>query len=419
MYSNKEDFYKDYGSLFTAAKHLNIEFDVISTVKGRGELEYEEIHKLIEKHQPDVLLLDEKLLASYAQEGKLYSLDEMIAEEKFDIAGYMPGVIDNLRARGNGTLYGLAPRFTVPVLCYNRDVFEENHIELPRNKMSWQELFDLSKRFEGMGSGENRVFGLDQPFWFLDNALQYIASSFSLSMFDMKAEKLLLNSDGWKRAVTLTTDVIRSKTVSLPLVESKGEPTALNDDPFFTGKAAMTIAEPWFIAYNNMDIGGKKLNWDMVTLPVNPGNPDESPHVRLEEIYAISATSQNKRAAWEFIKFANGVEMAKVFSRSVSGSLPTRGQFIKEFGGKSAEPFYMLKPSSQISFLWNRRDVPEEFNSSFTPLLTDALEAIIANKKTVDEALAELEVKGQDALVKARAAKKKEESSRTKAATGS
>ncbi|WP_234399905.1 hypothetical protein [Paenibacillus popilliae] len=43
------------------------------------------------------------------------------------------------------------------------------------------------------------------------------------------------------------------------------------------------------------------------------------------------------------------------------------------------------------------------------------MKAIVDNKKTVDEALAELEVKGQDALVKAHAAKKEEKRSGTKA----
>ncbi|GAC44440.1 ABC-type sugar transport system [Paenibacillus popilliae ATCC 14706] len=122
--------------------------------------------------------------------------EEMIAEEKFDLAGYMPGVIESLRAKGNGTLYALAPHFTVPVLYYNRDLFEMNHIELPRNKMSWQEVFDLSKRFEGMGAGEDRVFGLSLDVMGTTDILDYISRTFSLSMFDTKAEKLLIHSDG-------------------------------------------------------------------------------------------------------------------------------------------------------------------------------------------------------------------------------
>ncbi|GAC43684.1 periplasmic protein [Paenibacillus popilliae ATCC 14706] len=406
MCDDADQFYRRYGNIFTVT-HPSIDLDVISIVERGRKPEYEEILTLIEKHQPDVLLLDEGLLASYAQEGKLSSLEEMIAEDKFDLAEYTPGVIESLRAKGNGTLYALAPHFTVPVLYYNRGLFEENQIKLPHNKMSWQEVFDLSKRFEGMGAGENRVFGLSLDVMDTTDILRHISRTFSLSLFDTKAEKLLIHSDGWKRAVELATDAVRSKIV----------PFSNYYTDFINGKAAMVVAQPWMISHCKT-YGIKNLDWDMVTLPVDPKNPDESPHVQLEESCAIPAASPNKRAAWEFIKFINGPEMAKALSEY--GLLPTRSPFLKEMDGKSMDPFYMLKPTSQTSYYgWYHRNVPREFSNSFTPLLEDALKAIVDNKKTVDEALAELEVKGQDALAIARTAKKKEKSSGTKATTGS
>ncbi|GAC42120.1 periplasmic component [Paenibacillus popilliae ATCC 14706] len=401
MCDNEASFYSQYGDIFTI-KYPNIDLEVMSTaeVERQGE-DDEEMKKWIEKHKPDVLLLDAPLFASYAQEGKLYNLEEVIAEEKFDVAGYMPGVIDNLRAKGNGTLYGLAPSFTVPVLYYNRDIFEENHIELPRNKMTWQEVFDLSKRFEGIGSGENRVFGLFLDYRDTIEVLKYIAATFSLQMFDSKAEKFLIHSDHWKRAVKLATDAVRSKTVSFDNSNSN------HPDAFMEEKAAMTI--DWPLRTQMFQdpgfIGGKKINWGMVTIPVDPKNPDESLHVELPSITAIAADSPNKPAAWAFVKFVNEPEMAKASSRAVGGPLPTRGQFLKEMDGINTESFYMLKPTAQTSYFWYHKDVPEEFYDLCRPLLADALKAIVDNKKTVDEALAELEVQGQDALVKAREAK--------------
>ncbi|WP_042227362.1 hypothetical protein [Paenibacillus popilliae] len=61
--------------------NLQEPLDVISIVEKGRKPEYEEILTLIEKHQPDVLLLDEGLLASYAQEGKLSSLEVSISLE--------------------------------------------------------------------------------------------------------------------------------------------------------------------------------------------------------------------------------------------------------------------------------------------------------------------------------------------------
>lgn len=47
------------------------------------------MEKFIEKNKPDVLLLKDKLFEKYAQNGKLYGLDQIISQEKFDVEGYM------------------------------------------------------------------------------------------------------------------------------------------------------------------------------------------------------------------------------------------------------------------------------------------------------------------------------------------
>ncbi|WP_197081766.1 hypothetical protein [Paenibacillus sp. E194] len=45
--------------------------------------------------------------------------------------------------------------------------------------------------------------------------------------------------------------------------------------------------------------------------------------MKLSEIYAISADSPNKRAAWEIVKFVNGLEMAQVAGKAMNDTLPT------------------------------------------------------------------------------------------------
>lgn len=422
MYDNEASFYNRYGNLFHA-KYPDIQIEVVSSSEARREGE-EEIKKLIEKHKPDVLLLDEKLFSFYAQKGNLYDLETVIAEEKFDLAGYRLDIIDNLRTKGNGRLYALVPSFHAPVLYYNRDLFKENHITAPRNKMSWQEVFDLSKRFEGMGSGKNQVFGLYQShLWDTARILQHIARTFSLQMFDSKAKELLIDSDNWAKLVEFVTNAIRAKAISFSAADNNH--ASVNDPyAFIHGKAAMAIEGYWLIQMLQDPgvYGGKakKINWDMVTIPIDPKNPDESAHIHLEEIYAISADSPNKSTAWEFMKFINGPEIAKALSRSKAGGmLPTRDHFLKEINGRSTEPFYMLKPTQYASDLWHHRNVPKKFYYLYIPLLTDALKAIIDNKKTVNEALADLKVKGQNALAKVREEKKKEVEAGTTAITDS
>jgi len=105
--------------------------------------------------------------------------------------------------------------------------------------------------------------------------------------------------------------------------------------------------------------------------------------------------------------------MEKIVSRSKDNPLPTRNQILKEFHGRSVEPLYKLKPRGQFSDLRFHENVPQKFYDLYMPLLEETLTAIVVKKKTVDEAVAELQVKGQHVLEQVRAAKKQEEKIKT------
>ncbi|TQR42142.1 ABC transporter substrate-binding protein [Paenibacillus popilliae] len=410
VHYNEESFYNEYGNYFNI-KYPDIEFEVIGyqDLYANGNeneaFDYDaELEKFIEKNKPDVLLLTDKLFEKYAQNGKLYSIEQIVGQEKFDLEGYMPGLIDMIRSKGNGTLYGLAPSFYTSVMYYNRDLFKEHNIEPPRNKMSWQEVIDLSKRFTGIGSGDNQIYGFYQSYGDVQSAVSQIVSSAALNLFDTKGEKLLINSEGWKKAIKMGTDAVRDKSIGIPSDEQRNGGM---DELFYQGKAAMVMEGTWYAQQlKTRPLYDKKLkpiNWDIVTAPIDPSSPDESSNVSLSEIYAVAADSPNKRAAWEFVKFVNGPEMAKAAARSNNGRVPTRKDYFKEIEGRSTEPFYLLKPKLGVSSsgFWGYSKIPGKFNEGFMPLVKESLKAIVDNKKTVDEAVAELETKGQQMLNKA------------------
>lgn len=411
-YYGEESFYRDYGRYFNV-KFPNIEVEIISTAEADTAADME---KLLDKHKPDVVLLSEHMFESYAQQGKLYALDDIISQEKFDLEGYMPGVIDMIRTKGRGKLYGLTPYFYNQVIYYNRDLFQAYNIELPRNKMSWQEVLSLSKRFDDMRTGNNEIYGLYQrPSELLIN----IATTSSLQVVDAKGEKMRIRSDGWKQAIRMATDAVRSYP--------PGQVEGMNN-LFLQGKAAMVMDGPWFAKeLRRAPLRDKKLssiNWDIVTVPIDLARPDESSKVRLSEIFAVMANSANKRAAWEFVQFVNGSSMEKVASRNPISTLPTKNRFFKELEGRSTEPFYMLKPRSSTESspaegslgFWvgyGNKHVPEDFYSPFSELLDKTLQAVMQREMMPDEAVNELEAKGQQMLNKAHAEEreKKEQTS--------
>ncbi|RJG21838.1 extracellular solute-binding protein [Paenibacillus thiaminolyticus] len=428
VYYDEDSFYREYGNYFNV-KYPDIEFEVVNMnemykdLEGKENVDYEaEQLKFMEKHKPDVMMVNLENMEKLVQEGKLYNLDAVIAQEKFDLEGYMPGLIDMIRERGGGSLYGLSPNFYTRVIYYNAELFREHNIELPRNKMTWQEIFDLSSRFAGIGSGEDQIYGYYERYGSLENLFYNMAQASSLRLFDPKGEKLVFNTDGWKQLMKQETESIRNKAVyTMPPSNNEDRVFWGDDDLFFKGKAAMILENSWFLSQikdrHLWDKESKKIDWGMVTAPVDPASPDETAYAGLSDIYVIAADSPNKRAAWEFVKFVNGPEMAKAASRSMRGDLPTRTQFMKEVDGKSTEAFYMLRPKAESGSMWGGPNVtiPSEFYSSFGSILSKELQAVIDNKKTVDEAAAAVQAEGEVELHKTREAEKARKEAEQKA----
>ncbi|WP_028596819.1 ABC transporter substrate-binding protein [Paenibacillus assamensis] len=401
LFNDEKWFFQEYGDAFTL-HYPNIEIEVVETrhlIQQQTEkgMDYETaLAQLIDEQRPDVLTLAPLYYEKFALDGKLYNIEPIIKQEQFDLAGYMPGLIDMMREQGSGTLYGLTPYFHTEVIYYNADVFKSNGIELPKSGMSWQELFDLAARFEN--TGMPGLYAGDEQ---ADQMLYRVASTLSLQMFDGKGEHVRLESEGWKQAYTMVTDAIRTGALQ---TRKWGDTSYLRSENhlFLQGKAAMTISGSNLIHQLNDSRNKKasKMDWGIVPVPVDPVYPNETPSANAYEYFAIHAQSSNKRAAWEFVKYINSPEMAKA-SSSIYYKLPTRTGFVKSVRGKSTDPFYALQIKNRKHEYVSKR-IPDEFNSTYAPLRAEALRSITANERTVDEALAELQNKAQAVLQQVR-----------------
>ncbi|WP_072731763.1 ABC transporter substrate-binding protein [Paenibacillus sp. NAIST15-1] len=404
VYQDEEAFYHDYGKYFSM-KYPQIEVEVIPEVqvlKNLGKMiradEYEaEVKKLLEKADVDVYMLDSGMFEQFAADGKLYDIGEVIGQDGYNVEEFMPGLIDSIKNLGNGKLYGLTPQVSVRALYYNTKLFKENQIDPPTNKMTWQEVLHLASRFTNVKQGNDPVHGMYYSYGDAGTVMFDIADSSGLKLFDPKGKKVLINSDSWKKAIKLATDAVRSEAVYF----APEEQIYPSENDFYNGQAAMTIGTTPITGFvRNNDV---PVDWEVVTFPIEPGY--ESIGVSLYSLFAVSANSPNKRAAWEFVKFTSGPEMAHARSRTMSGAMPSRTGYLKEFKGKSMEAFYMLNVKNRDSIGGNVSE--SEFYRLFNKTLEGELQAVIDNKKSVDEAAAALEIKGQEILSKLQEESKK------------
>mgnify|MGYP000874196662 CR=1 FL=1 len=401
LYWSDQTFQMEYGMLFYA-KHPNIEIRVVHTNAIQyGEGDYnEKLDELIRNEKPDILLLSQAQYEKYAADGRLVSLESYITRDKFDLEGFVPGMVELLREKGGGELYGLAPRFYSQAVYYNKDLFDRFGIEYPTDRMSWEELLNLAARFPTDGEGEDRVFGLYTYSSTAHQLAQQIGLTHGLRVLNPADKRVSLDTDSWARVYETAVKAVRSGALYKEDASIPGEimyQDYLLRDPFIGGKAAMAI-NPAYMIMQIREASGMLpdkavKNWDLVTVPVDPANPDYSPDMNFYDIFAINAESTNPEAAWEFIRYVHSDEFARVVSKSFMGQFPTRTKYIRDEEGRNLAAFYALKPSG--ANLYEGLDDPGDFYMQFEFIGNEEMQAVLNDEKTVREALASMQTRLQ------------------------
>ncbi|MFD0711214.1 ABC transporter substrate-binding protein [Paenibacillus sp. GCM10027626] len=430
---NEQAFYMQYGNAFQAM-FPNVELSVVSTESVfNAEDPAAELERIVKEQQPDVLLLSEDEYASFAGKGLLYDLDAVVKQDQFDLDSFLPSVIDLLKARGGGKLYGLSPSFASKALYYNKDLFDKHGIPYPTDGMSWEEVMQLAARFPVKKDGDDSLNGLFQSSQTTDSfeLIRTIGEAKGLLYADTDAKTLSIDTPEWKSIFQSVIDGYKSGSISMPSEDGGmgggggvsmrvGGRAAFSIGPgsmkFMSGQAAMAIDGPMLMTMMGLSGGPvgavtkgqsavgsktnnspfKAVNWDIVTMPVDSSQPDVTGSLSLDNVFAINASSENLSAAWEFLKYANGEQLAKTGSKS-SPSLSARTAYKNEADGKNIDAFYTLGVNQQ-SLL---QELPEGFAGSFAKLASEQIKKVVDGNQSVDEALGTIQSQGQGLLTQA------------------
>ena len=411
MYYSEDSFNQTYGDLFSI-QNENIEIELVNTQKMYNDGPIEDYEKalqdFIDQEQPDVLMLDMGTYSKMASEGKLTELDSLIERDKYNIESIYPALIDILKEKGEGKLYGLVPTFHRNVIFYNADLFAEHGIEPPHDGMTWQDIIDTARRFPTDGDEDVRVYGFGRDSYSgmtLDNMASTIASPLGLKVVNPDTLKVTVNTDAWKQVFKLAQDALASDAFYNPKEDSFRGGTMeeyYKSQLFLTGRMAMTINSAYYLRelkeIKNRLPDYKPFQVGIVAGPVDPANPEISRDVYLSNIFAIRANSPNADAAWELIKFINGEQYAKIKSRSMNDGLLSRMGMTKEYSGINLDAFYKLKPQIDDSVSTVEDKIPVEFYSQYYSIYSREIGLVESKEKSVDEALKTIEEEAQVAL---------------------
>lgn len=431
--SDSEYYYRQQYTDMFEMTHPNIDIEFVNAVDYSNmqyatQEEQKEMNKIdpVEKMKElmtgdnpvDVLILDTGTMGKLAEENLLQPLEPLIKEDKIDLEAFVPSVLESIREAGGGQLYGLSPTFSSSALFYNKTLFDQKGVTPPADDMTWDQIFDLASRMSS-GTGKDATFGLSLNDWGAGlnyYNVQSIYAPLKLRMYDDKGEKMTVNTDMWKQAWTRPVQLYQKHVIPRqediqvePPKDGTYRYNPYQDRPFFTNRVAMTVGGYNMISdlntYNqNVDKmqGYSKIDWGIVTYPQLAEQPGVGAGMYISQLSSINAKAQNPDDAWEFIKFVNSKESAKFKSRS-NYELSALKDFIKPQDGASynVEAFYKLKPipadaSDSDTLLYRERP-----NIGLISQLADqSFQKALSGDMTIEEALADLQTKGDELLQK-------------------
>lgn len=391
LYWNQAMLDDDYGNLFHSI-YPDVEIEVVSfkELMNQSNGSLDELVKRIEEVKPDVIFTRsyEEYL-SFSDRDLLEDLDAWIQKEDFDLENLSPQIISLLRENPSKHLYGLAPMYSSTALFFNKDLFNQQKIDYPQDQLSWDDIFLLAARF---GDNDENTFGFSYD-GSLFELVSMIGRTYGLNIVENSNHSVGIMSDSkkWESILRMVQEAYQTEEVYISgptAITSEVNPS--NRDPFIEGKSAMTLSTTGLIEqYKQSD---KKFSLGIVTTPVDPAFRDRSYTIRPNQVFGIYSKSSNKQLAWEFVKFVNSDQVAKIKSTSVTG-LYTRVAYSKELFGHSLEPFNKLNHDYRIRY---PLDLPSDFKKSLNELVTAEVSKFLSDDQNSHETVIKIQREGEN-----------------------
>jgi multiple sugar transport system substrate-binding protein len=258
---------------------------------------------------PDVLMAWELTYAELAARGVLLDLNTMLARDQAFASQLKSDSIEALydTFEFNGGQYALPEQWSGNYLFCNKRLFREAGVPPPSK--TWEQPWSFSEFLDTAtaltkrdGSGRAVQWGFVNM-WFSYYSAGLFAMNNGVPWSDPLRNPTHFNfdNDAFIEAVQFYADLSNKHKVAPNASEVQSMSTP---DLFAAGKAAMALGGHW--RYQTF-IRADGLDFDVASLPVGPRRQGQFACSNIGSTgLAISASSQRKEQAWEFVKFATG-----------------------------------------------------------------------------------------------------------------
>lgn len=275
-------------------------FDAISTQIAGGK-------------PPDVVQVATEGQRLFASRGICEPINDLIERDQAELAEYFEDIHPKLIEWDNtynttedGSRYYLPGDFNTMGFWYNAEVFTANGVEEPTDDWTWDQLLAAGEALQAKG-----IYGINVTPEYFISVMPYLLTNGASTL-----------SADWKTSTVNSPQAIEAATFMRTLVEKEISPVPGGTFDQFTataqGKMAAFGGGRWpIVNMRNLDAVSKMkiVHWPQKTQKGSPVGWGA---------YPIMKGTQNREAAWTFLKFLASKEASVYFAEQGGTIVPGR-----------------------------------------------------------------------------------------------
>jgi multiple sugar transport system substrate-binding protein len=356
------------------AENPNVTIELVDIASA----EYQDVVNVMLSGGDNVDIITVKDIPGYSAmltRGQIIPLNDYIEAADIDLSLYS-GAAEELTYED--ALYALPFRSDIWILYYNKAIFDAAGLPYPTNDMTWEE-FDALARQLASGEGADRVYGAHFHTWRSTVQLPTVQDGENIVI----AEDYSFMAPIYNMVTSLQADQI---------IMDYGELKAGNihySGVFKNGQVAMLPMGSWFIGslIAAENAGEFDFPWGVAKYP-HPEGVEAGTTAGTLTSLAINSLSENKDAAFDFIKFYSGVEGAQILASL--GNLPAirTPEVLETFAAVEGVP---AEAQEALQTAAVRLELPMRPNvGAYEQILNQEHELIMTNSVTVEDGIAEI-----------------------------
>lgn len=255
-----------------------------------------------------------------------YDMTELVKKHKVDLNRIDPAIMEGVQKSSGGKLYSLPIETNTLVLYYNKSLFDKFAVPYPKDGVTWDEVFDLSRKLTRTEDGLSYAGFLQFPVYTM------FMNPLSIPTVDQETEKPTINSNEKWKTLFETLFVAPSEAPGYKeyLLQAKGNAA----DQFIKDqRAAMLLYVPGLML--SMKDTMKTMNFDVVSMPSFKDQPGIGGQA-YSTYYGITKMAKDKDAAMEVLAYMLSDEIQGGFAKQGSMTV-LKSDEIRKMLGKEAE----------------------------------------------------------------------------------